>query len=441
MHKHRDDVAGVPFLFLTPSRRPISRPSSRASNRPIHPRPDTPNSAPSSPLAYVFRRPHTPVASPLNQPAQWAPTQSESPNQSPVLAHVQAHFSVSSSLPASPLSSPRHLNAKASEFRPITRPLSAASSNPSSLSQLRAETPSPDLWAPGSIRASSNLAIAAPLTPDLSYFPRAATPNSGLRSSIRPTDDEDDPFDPFASNGVAPRSFHSTEPNLDEWTVEDDVLFPSIQDHYHQRSPPGLQGSRQNHHTNGNGSDPEDIDPETAAMLTDGMAPIDVLSSVFGATLPPSELEEALAANGYDFEKAMNSLIDGAIPATNQPIGGQIRVQHVGNRVSVVQNGGPGFGGRGNSTKPTQASRQNSGGNRVCRYFLAGECLRADCRFRFDPILTIVFWLKLTSTCAVTTLNERYAGSGSVERARKGRHANSCTRYPQTSTSMVLRTR
>jgi hypothetical protein len=382
MHKHRDDVAGVPFLFLTPSRRPISRPSSRSSNRPIHPRPDTPLSAPSSPLAYVFRRPHTPATSPLNQPSQWTPTQSESPNQSPVLAHVQAHFSVSSSLPASPLSSPRHLNAKASEFRPITRPLSAASSNPTSLSQLRAETPSPDLWAPGSTRASSNLAIAAPLTPDLSYFPRTATPNSALRSSIRPADDEDDPFDPFASNGVAPRSFHSAEPNPDEWAAEDDVLFPSIQDHYHQRSPPIRQGS----HTNGNGSDPDEMDPEAAAMLTDGMTPIDVLSSVFGATLPPSELEEALATNGYDFDKAITSLIDRSMPTNTQSSGGPIRVHNVGNRVSLVQNGGPGFGGRGNNAKFTQGGRQNSGGNRVCRYFLAGECLRADCRFRSVPL-------------------------------------------------------
>ena len=388
MHKHKDDVAGVPFLFLTPSRRPVSRPSSRASNRPaLNPRPDTPNSAPSSPLAYVFRRPHTPVASPLNQPAQWAPTQTESPNQSPVLSHFQAHFSVSSSLPASPLTSPRHLNAKASEFRPITRPLSAASSNPSSLSQLRAETPSPDLWAPASTRASSNLAIAAPLTPDLSYFPRAATPNSGLRSSIRPTDEEDDPFDPFASNGAAPRSFHSTDSNLDEWSVEDDVLFPSIQNHYHQRSPPGFQGGHQNNIANGSGSDPDEMDPETAAMLTDGMTPIDVLSSVFGATLPPSELEEALATHGYDFDKAINSLIDRVMPTNNQSSAGPIRVQNVGNRVSLVQNGGPGFGGRGNNAKFSQGGRQNSGGNRVCRYFLAGECLRADCRFRFDSLL------------------------------------------------------
>ena len=140
---------------------------------------------------------------------------------------------------------------------------------------------------------------------------------------------------------------------------------------------------------NGNGSDPDEMDPETAAMLTDGMTPIDVLSSVFGATLPPSELEEALAANGYDFDKAMNSLIDRSIPPTNQPAGGPVRIQHVGNRVSLVQNGGPGFGGRGNTTKFNQGGRQPSGGNRVCRYFLAGECLRADCRFRFDPSLLL----------------------------------------------------
>ena len=229
------------------------------------------------------------------------------------------------------------------------------------------------------------MAIAAPLTPDLSYFPRAATPNSGLRSSIRPTDDEDDPFDPFASNGAGPRSFHSTEPDFDEWTVEDDVLFPSIQDHYHQRSPPGFQAGRQSYQPNGNEEDPDDMDPEAAAMLTDGMTPIDVLSSVFGATLPPSELEEALATNGYDFDQAINSLIDRVMPTNNQS-SGPIRVQHVGNRVSLVQNGGPGFSGRGNNAKFNPAGRQNSGGNRVCRYFLAGECLRADCRFRFGAI-------------------------------------------------------
>ena len=41
---------------------------------------------------------------------------------------------------------------------------------------------------------------------------------------------------------------------------------------------------------------------EGADMLTDGMTPFDMLASVFGASLAPLELEDTLAANGYDFE-------------------------------------------------------------------------------------------------------------------------------------------
>ncbi|KAF4621820.1 hypothetical protein D9613_012160 [Agrocybe pediades] len=119
------------------------------------------------------------------------------------------HFTAS--LPASPLSSPRLLNAKANEFQPIPRPLSAAATYPhfpssytspsnssyttSSLCSLRANTPSPDMWA---TRASSNLAIAAPLVAETTVS--HGTP---LRSSHRPKDlhdEEDDPFDPFSSN-------------------------------------------------------------------------------------------------------------------------------------------------------------------------------------------------------------------------------------------------
>ena len=40
-------------------------------------------------------------------------------------------------------------------------------------------------------------------------------------------------------------------------------------------------------------------------MLTDGMTPFDMLASVFGASLAPLELEDTLAANGYDFEWSM----------------------------------------------------------------------------------------------------------------------------------------
>lgn len=378
MHKHRDDVAGVPFMFLTPIRRPISRPSSRASNHSARlNRPETPTSAPSSPLAFVFRRPHTPAASPLTQfqPSSWIAAHSgvESPSSSPVLSHFQSHFSAS--MPSSPLQSPRILSAKAHEFRPIPRPLSAASANPTSLSALRAETPSPDLWAHNPTRTSSNLAIAAPLTPDLSYMPRATTPNSNLRSSMSPgEEDDEDPFDPFMSNNnSAPRSF-----NRVQWDIaDDDVHFPSIQDHYHQRPPPPIQ--QQSYDSSNN--DDDDMDPETAAMLTDGMTPIDVLSSVFGATLAPSELEEALATNGYDFDKAMNWLVDKALPVTvQQPGAAPMRMQQMGGRVTLISRDG-GAAARGNGTR-FAPGRAGPGGNRVCRYFLAGECLRADCRFR-----------------------------------------------------------
>lgn len=384
MHKHRDDVAGVPFMFLTPIRRPISRPSSRASNPSGRlNRPETPASAPSSPLAFVFRRPHTPAASPLtqSQPSSWIMAHSgggaESPSASPVLSHFQSHFSAS--MPSSPLQSPRILNAKAHEFRPIPRPSSAASSHPhpSSLSALRAETPSPDLWAHNTTRTSSNLAIAAPLTPDLSYMPRATTPNSNLRSSMSPgEEDDEDPFDPFTTNSTAPRAF-----NRAQWDIpDDDVHFPSIQDHYHQRPPPPIQQTSYDS-SNNDGSNNDDMDPETAAMLTDGMTPIDVLSSVFGATLAPSELEEALATNGYDFDKAMNWLVDKALPVSTQQPGAPMRMQQMGGRVTLVsRDGGPAARGNGSRFAP---GRAGPGGNRVCRYFLAGECLRADCRFRY----------------------------------------------------------
>lgn len=437
MHKHRDDIDNVPFLFLTPTRRPISRPSSRASThsaRLIPNRPDTPNSAPSSPLAMIFRRPHTPLTSPLGIQAQsssYISARSESPGASPIFTHAQ--FAVS--LPSSPMSSPRLLNAKASEFRPIPRPLSAASSNPGSLAALRADTPSPDMWAPPS-RPTSKLAIAAPLTPDSSLLPRAFTPTSSLRSSMRPDehDDEDDPFDPFAARAI-PRSFHSS--NSDEllWgnspmssssLSADDMpfhhVFGGTMDHNGYDAPKQKQD--------------DDEDPEMAAMLTDGMTPFDVLSSVFGATLAPSELEEALAANGYDFERAMTWLVDRSL--TSHPTPSQPRVQSVGNRVMVVQRDGHAGmmrGGRAAFHGPQGRNggrfvngRPAPGGNRVCRYFLAGECLRADCRFRSVPTQpSLLRDIDALQFILAMTLNVRCVVSGSGVPARRARRASSCT--------------
>ncbi|KAI0820379.1 hypothetical protein BC628DRAFT_1330520 [Trametes gibbosa] len=408
MHKHRDDIDNVPFLFLTPTRRPISRPSSRASThsaRFIPNRPDTPNSAPSSPLAMIFRRPHTPLTSPLGtqtQPSSYISARIESPGVSPIITHAQ--FAVS--LPSSPMSSPRLLNAKASEFRPIPRPLSAASSNPGSLAALRADTPSPDMWAPPS-RPTSKLAIAAPLTPDNSLLPRAFTPTSSLRSSMRPDehDDDDDPFDPFAARAI-PRSFHSA--------TSDDLLWGNSpisssslsadETPFHHVFGGTMDHGNLGYEIPSKTKQDDDVDPEVAAMLTDGMTPFDVLSSVFGATLAPSELEEALAANGYDFERAMTWLVDRSL--SSHPVPTQPRVQSVGNRVMVVQRDGMMRGGRAAFQGPQGRNggrfvngRPAPGGNRVCRYFLAGECLRADCRFSHDLERALCrFWLR--GTCA-----------------------------------------
>ncbi|KAI0343140.1 hypothetical protein BDW22DRAFT_1428572 [Trametopsis cervina] len=407
MHRHRDDIDNVPFLFLTPTRRPISRPSSRASQHSTRlvPRPDTPTSAPSSPLAMVFRRPHTPLVSPLasgQQSSSYITARTESPGHSPIIPSAQ----FASSLPASPLSSPRILNAKAHEFKPIPRPLSSASSNPGSLASLRDQTPSPDLWSHNPQRPTSKLAIAAPLTLDSALLPRSGTPSS-LRLSLRPDEDEDDeedPFDPFGQK-VLPRSFHPTDDGI-PWsnsplsnssvsTSADDARYSFYGPHEEQYSQ--LFSSLSLH--------PDDMDPDTNALLTDGMTPLDVLSMVFGSTLAPSELEDALEANGYDFDRAMSWLVDRQVASLTSNSVSNAKLHPGNGRVSVIgRDGQAGYlrGGRGYvgpGFRGHRFSRPVPGGNRVCRYFLAGECLRADCRFSHDLERALCrFWLR--GTCA-----------------------------------------
>lgn len=453
MHAHKDDISGVPFLFLTPTRRPLSRPSSRASNHsavsfrlaPGPPRADSPNphptvSAPSSPSLLgpgPIRRPHTPVMSPLAT-SHTSSHVNPSPTSSPTFSHINAGSYFAASLPASPLSSPRLLNAKAHEFRP-TRPLSAASSNPgttSSFAGRRAETPSPDLWAhgPGSLRGASKLAIASPLIPDNTLLPpgtppRAHTPTSPLRISSRggDEDDSDDPFDPFSQAAKMhnnSRSFHSSGNIVnhtdyeagsslsDESSPWNDAYphpsasFPDMFGEFdsiehptygpHSFYPDQMQEHQQAQQQAKNEYDNMEYDPDTAATLTDGMTPFDVLSSVFGSTLAPSELEEALAVNGYDFERAMQWLVDRTRPTGSPPnaqrggfaFGGGVHVISRGQAGMLARGGRSGFGGvpnaRGVGGRFVNGNgRPVQGGNRVCRYFLAGECMRADCRFRF----------------------------------------------------------
>lgn len=165
----------------------------------------------------------------------------------------------------------------------------------------------------------------------------------------------------------------------------------------------------------------------------EGMTPFDVLQSVFGNSLAPGELEDALGRNGWDFEGTMQYLVDrqqqqqqqrgdGALP-TPPPSQGQ----HLSSGYNPPYAAGPGRGGaapgsyapkvmvvpreqigfmRGGRPGPGfpngPVSRQPQpggpgvrGGGRVCRYFLAGECRRADCRFSHDLDRALCrFWLR-----------------------------------------------
>ncbi|KAH7105963.1 hypothetical protein BKA62DRAFT_747811 [Auriculariales sp. MPI-PUGE-AT-0066] len=410
MHKH-NDLSDVPFTHLTP-RRPISRPSSRASSpsaRLIPPRPETPNSqvSASSPLAYAFRRPHTPVMSPLAAgshvnassylSARPPPIGSYGSDSSPPLLYSAAAVG---SRPESPAASPRLLNAKAAEFKPGPRPLSAASNRSIS----RKETASPDLWSSGIGRSTSNLAIAAPLLPDPTLLSSSTWPTSGSAPAT-PTrlpqepDPEEDEFSPFAPPKIrtpaAPENDHASNStgSYDLSSADSDV-------HYNPYAAPYVPQNQL--------AEPEDYGfhnapPQPGEHPGDGMTPFDVLTSVFGSTVPAEDLEDALARNGYDFDTTMAWLIERRYPQ-NEPIQHPaIRGPHSGaGRVYVVPR---------ETVKPPppigkmplklSASKSNTQGppNRVCRYFLAGECLRADCKFSHDIERALCrFWLR--GTCA-----------------------------------------
>ncbi|KAF8573761.1 hypothetical protein K439DRAFT_1642732 [Ramaria rubella] len=421
MHKHRDDVSGVPFLFLTPTKRPISRPSSRASShshRLTPNRPDTPNSLPASPLSSTFRRPHTPVASPLAATtAHTYMTVGPLPQQQP-----QAISSASSS----PVSSPRLLNAKAVEFRPVPRPLSAGGTSASSLvgTALRTDTPSPDVWSHNPSRATSNLAIAAPLIPDAAYAtpPRALTPNSSLQRSSNIDEDYEDEFDPFSTKPRVPAPhFHpsvASDPEL-RWstssnstssqstsleTSSSSALTGEDDRPLHYSYQPNFLAGDYEFDANRDFLEPDEgqTAEEHAEILTNGMTPFDVLSSVFGQSVSTAELNEALEVNGYDFESAMAWLVDKALPQSTQPFPpiSVPRPQQHGRVVVVPRETafvmrGRGFGSSSGRNSPRYGMRPVQGANRVCRYFLAGECMRADCRFSHDLERAMCrFWLR-----------------------------------------------
>ncbi|KAG8828021.1 hypothetical protein FRC17_007637, partial [Serendipita sp. 399] len=460
MHAHRDDITQAPLTVLQSAKRPISRPSSRASshsfrlNRPESPLASygtyTSGSAPSSPKAIqiAFRRPHTPVTSPLVSNlhtnassyiiSQGAPS---SPTSSPPLPHATVANLSAASPSSSPLSSPRFLNAR--EFKP-GRPLSIGS-NPG--------TSPGDVWSsnvPASslTRTSSNLAIAPPLV----LTPRSSTPvnnppnipsrpGSSLAVPSKPPfdDDDEDEFSPFSkprtilykananntahpptsegTGGTSENSASSPSNSYDRPTSIDDDFYGSNSNLEYTR--PYLYGSDDKDDDYSNASrrpyafrdrllkygserprEAEGYDPN----VPEGMTPLDVLMSVFGTTMSSAEVESVLAQHGWNFDEAMQSLIErspseGPGP-TGSPEHGVDRFGPGGRSGALEGRNATFVGrqapGRGNFLYgPGPPSRQMSRPGRVCRYFLANECLRADCRFSHDLDRALCrFWLR-----------------------------------------------
>lgn len=156
-----------------------------------------------------------------------------------------------------------------------------------------------------------------------------------------------------------------------------------------------------------------DYDPS----VPEGMTPLDVLVQVFGATIPPTELENILAAHGWNFDDAMGYLVErGAgggpgTPGAAGPMGSHLpsrqasygpgmdeRFERPSTFVGRQGMGPPGSAGRGVfvPSGPGRDPRRMERPGRVCRYFLAGECLRADCRFRSVPLRSLGFGFRLT---------------------------------------------
>lgn len=330
----------------------------------------------------------------------------------------------------SPLSSPSFAHAKPTLMGGLPSPFAAGSTDPwAQIGQSASPVGTPN----GIPRSSSNLVVAPPVTAediassgtskrvmgedrDAGVDDIFSTRNQDMvqrSTSYLPEDDEDDEFSPFATA----KSSLSTSPTNRKLQVTAKSFDPS-------RLNASLLGhpAATSDFVPGGGatSDADDLaQSRETGQQSEGMTPLDVLQSVF-TTLPAGELEDALMQSAYDFEGAMALLIakhGGVRPSDG--LHGPPRLNSPGlrppgfNRVPSARGeyftaggragfgGGPGGMGNGHIS-PRFVSGTRSpipanlpGGLRICRYYLAGECRRADCRFSHDVDRALCrFWLK-----------------------------------------------
>ncbi|WFD43449.1 hypothetical protein MPSI1_002111 [Malassezia psittaci] len=213
---------------------------------------------------------------------------------------------------------------------------------------------------PRAARASDGSARTLAATPpsdvvqDLaSHFPRlnvaaaAFTPSSALASVFTPS---------FASHSAETEEVE----NLDTPTSEEDEFSPfSTQ----KRAQTTLE------------DEVEEVQEHDTVPM---MSPFDVFcamllrdhADLFGESPQnaPQQIQAALERNHYDVQATMQSLRDAR--RTNTPL----------INTSVMND---------------MPAQDTLGGSRVCRYFLAGECRRSDCRFSHDLNKALCrFWLR-----------------------------------------------
>lgn len=430
-----DDVEHVPYTpHFTPSRAARASPALGAPNRPF-----TPTRLPSFRARTPIARPQSPSVSGAHTPTAPYPSsglvRSES-GRSPTVQSVGLPSSSGYSSSGSPVASPRLLSAKATTFNPT-----AAAFSPSSRAVSAPQPSSPSIFSPSDpwkdtsgdpprsaspfgavgpatmVRTSSNLAIAQPLFSDQSspFHSPIGTPQRGTikmpdvfaspafsRTNSRgvvPDDDDDDDFNPFGTG--LPKIHHQGTAGLNTGASAFEPF-----DAQWNSSTLSQSESGQSYDSIGSGSSfPHDAPEDDAGA---GMTPLDVLASVF-STVPKADLEDALHRAAYDFEGAMAILVTShthprsgsttpqrvSSPRPLLGVGsrGAVSLAHTGPKDGYFQQGGRSWSG--NLSPGLGGTRSPGGGLRMCRYFLAGECRRSDCRFSHDLDRALCrFWLR-----------------------------------------------
>jgi hypothetical protein len=360
LHRHREDVMPTGQTFsapTTPTRQSLSRSSSfRRGNTPT---------APPSAFARRAGTPTRPLSpSPLRplSPSVQRPTESEG-----------------DSVLSSPFGSSLSVNAH--EFRPRV-------STPSSPQPTWSFQASPLGTPKFSPAAGSNSG---------SYFPTVPTPSSTKTPAI-----PRDPWGPpsistsTSSESSAEEPRDSFSPLVGQATVEE---WPP---------PPGYDGQIQ--WWEASKGDVQPVRGEAGGLSGDGaylMTPFDVLCSIFaGSNISPAELEDALARNGWDVNQAVewitsrpvDDLSEGLLMSGTEPTITRAKfLPASGSRPLVLPRESispgsrspgattprwgsrPGTPVRGVSSSSPAGGTQSS--NRICRYYLQGNCLRSDCRY------------------------------------------------------------